>query len=171
MIRVNPAMLLIPLLVLALLAGCARLSGSGAEPGAGSGSPTVESPTPIYADTPVTNQTPLPPTQTPATDEKNLSRGEVFVRSTDLLIMESYPLQVALIVKGELPTPCHRLKAEVEQPDAQNRIQVRLYSLYDPAEICIQMLQSFEERISLGSYADGSYTVYLNGEKVGEFTQ
>jgi hypothetical protein len=107
----------------------------------------------------------------PLPDEANMSRGEVTISSQELLVMESYPLQVALLIKGTLPTPCHQLRVDVSEPDDQNRIMVEAYSLVDPAQICAQVLQSFEENIPLGSYPDGTYTVLLNGEKVGEFTQ
>jgi len=107
----------------------------------------------------------------PLPDEASMSRGEVSITSQELLIMESYPLQVALLIKGTLPTPCHRLRVEVSEPDIQNIIAVEAYSLVDPSQNCIQVLEPFDENISLGSYPDGSYTVTLNGEEVGKFTQ
>jgi hypothetical protein len=107
----------------------------------------------------------------PLPDEDSMSRGEVSISSAELLIMESYPLQVRLVIEGTLPTPCHKLRVEVSEPDAQNVIAVEAYSLVDPSEICIQVLEPFEESISLGSYPDGTYTVTLNGEEVGEFIQ
>jgi hypothetical protein len=45
---------------------------------------------------------------------------------------------------------------------------VNVYSLVDPAEICIQVLEKFESNIPLGSYSSGNYTVLVNGEPVGE---
>jgi len=107
----------------------------------------------------------------PVPSEASLHRGEVFISSQELLIMESYPLQISLLIKGTLPTPCHELKVDVSEPDDENRIAVEAYSLVDPEQNCIQVLQSFEENVSLGSYPDGKYTVTLNGEEVGEFTQ
>ncbi len=107
----------------------------------------------------------------PLPDEASMSRGEVSITSQELLIMESYPLQVALLIKGTLPTPCHRLRVEVSKPDIQNIIAVEAYSLVDPDQNCIQVLEPFDENIPLGSYPDGTYTVTLNGEEVGEFTQ
>lgn len=108
---------------------------------------------------------------TPNQEDSSLSRGEVFVDSAQLIILESYPLQIKLAVAGNLPTPCHQLRSKVNAPDDQNRITVELYSLVDPLEICIQVLQSFETEIDLGSYPDGTYTVWLNETPVGEFTQ
>ena len=158
------------MLALFAMAGCNAVQPAGSQPQPGSpsapqpGSPTVPqpgSPTPPQSSSP----TDVPP------DEAGLSRGEVFINSQELLVMESYPLQVSLLIKGTLPTPCHKLKAEVSQPDEQNQIAVEAYSLVDPNQMCIQVLKSFEENIPLGSYPDGTYTVTLNGEEIGEFTQ
>lgn len=120
---------------------------------------------PSVAEPPATN--PLEPLP----DEASMSRGEVSITFQELLVKESYPLQVALLIKGTLPTPCHRLRVEVSKPDIQNFIAVEAYSLVDPDQNCIQVLEPFDENIPLGSYPDGSYTVTLNGEEVGEFTQ
>ena len=107
----------------------------------------------------------------PVPGEENMSRGALIISENNLLIMESYPLQIALEIQGELPSPCHHLKAEVIEPDDNSRIQVELYSLLDPDVMCIQVLEPFETMLSLGSFPDGSYTVWVNGEQVGEFTQ
>jgi hypothetical protein len=105
------------------------------------------------------------------TSEANLSRGDVFITSQELLVKESYPLQVSLHIKGSMPTPCHLLKVNVSKPDGENKIAIEAYSLVDPNQNCIQVLKAFDETIPLDSYTDGTYTVTLNGEEVGEFTQ
>lgn len=96
----------------------------------------------------------------------------VYVDSADLLIAESFPVQVRLHVVGNLPTPCHVFHAEVAEPDAQNRIAVTAYSRVDPAMMCAQVLQPFDESIAIpmDGAADGAYSVWLNGEQVGEFS-
>lgn len=100
------------------------------------------------------------------------SQGPLFVDRSELLIMESFPIQLSLVVSGNLPTPCHTLHYEVAEPDAENRIQVTLWSEADPAVMCTQILQPFEEgiRIPMQGAADGSYTLWLNGALVGEFS-
>jgi len=103
--------------------------------------------------------------------EDKMSRSEVFVDSSELVVMESYPLQIVLHVKGNLPTPCHQLRAKMANPNENGEIHIDLYSLVDPEAICIQMLESFESNIQLGSFPDRSYTVWLNGVQVGEFSQ
>jgi len=152
----------IPLCV-SLLASCARLGGTASPPKEVPSSPVSSGEQPTGA-TPVSPLDPIP-------GEATMKRGEVTIEKSEVLLLESYPVQVTLSLKGTLPTPCYHLRAKISRPDTENRIQVEVYSLYDPTEICIQMLQAFDTSIPLGSYPAGSYTVWLNGSKIGEFTQ
>ncbi len=113
-----------------------------------------------------------PPSSTPDVPTEQPKGGAVYIDSADLLIMESYPVQIALHIVGNLPTPCHEFRSEVAQPDNENRIYVSAWSESDPAAMCAQVLQPFDESVGIpmdGS-ADGTYSVWLNGEKVGEFS-
>jgi len=101
--------------------------------------------------------------------EGGMTRGPVYIDETELLLLESFPVQIELVIRGALPTPCASLEWLVEAPDDQGRIQVEAFSLQDPAIDCIQVLQEMEERLAIGSYSEGSYSVWLNGELVGEF--
>ena len=106
---------------------------------------------------------------TPAGDP----RGDaVYINSTDLLVAESYPVQIFLHITGDLPTPCHELRGEQSSPDEQNRIFITAWSESDPEAICVQMLEPFEVNwpIRMAGAAEGTYTVWLNGELVGEFS-
>jgi len=163
---------------------------SKSPPATGTAPAATPSPTmPIREDTPVTspvsgadpgdsptsNETPRPVDLTPSPldplpDEENMIRGEAFVDSADILLLESNPVQVNLHVEGTLPTPCHLLRANVGEPDENGRIEVELYSLTEPGVMCIQVIQPFDTTISLGTYPAGTYTVYVNGEETGEFT-
>ncbi|MGH2606114.1 MAG: hypothetical protein ACRDG5_05945 [Anaerolineales bacterium] len=96
-------------------------------------------------------------------------QGGVYLVSMEIIQRESYPVQVALVLQGSLPTPCHELRTDVAEPDEQGRIVVDVYSLFDRDEMCIQVLQAFEETVELGSYTQGTFTVWVNGEQVGEF--
>jgi inhibitor of cysteine peptidase len=105
----------------------------------------------------------------PQPQDSKFTRGEAYIDSTDLLIMESYPVQISLALKGSLPTPCNQLRVVANPPDDQNRIQVEVYSVVDPEQMCIQVLEAFEANIGLGSFPTGHYTVLVNGKQVGEF--
>jgi len=105
----------------------------------------------------------------PKPGDVSLLRGAVFIDSVQLLIMESYPPQIALILKGSLPTPCNELRVLVNQPDAENRIHVEAYSVSDAGKVCIEVLAAFEVNVHLGSYPPGHYTVLVNGKQVDDF--
>lgn len=100
---------------------------------------------------------------------EGMERGEVFIDSTEVVIRESLPAQAVLTVKGNLPTPCHHVSYVVNEPDDQNRIMVEIFSLVDPAVLCTQVLEPFEEQVELGSLTSGKYSVWVNGEQVTEF--
>lgn len=154
---IRPWISLVCLVVLAggWASGCAQAP----DPAAPSEPPSAQAPGPAA---------PTEAASIPGSDVPPGERGPVYVDTAELLLMESFPVQVNLQVKGALPTPCHELKWEVEAPDSSGRIDVALYSLADPTLACIQVLEDFEAGIPLGSYAEGTYTVYLNGKLVGE---
>jgi hypothetical protein len=93
--------------------------------------------------------------------------GPLFVDSTDILLMESFPVQVALRVTGSLPTPCHRPVWEVH--DDGSTVAVTLASVADLGQVCVQVLEPVELSIPLGTFESGSREVTLNGEPVGKF--
>ena len=93
------------------------------------------------------------------------SPGAVYVDSVDIRYLESFPVQVQLVVRGSLPTPCHQAIFEVQ--DLGDVIDVQLWSLADADAICIQALEPFELVIPLGSYETADIPVNLNGEAVG----
>ena len=150
-----------------LLTGCASL-GDLVNPQPGTSTQAPDSP--VSSDDQPAGGTSTSPLD-PIPGEETMKRGEATIAESDVLLLESYPVQVMLNLKGTLSTPCHHLRAKINPPDSENRIQVEVYSLYDPSEICIQVLQEYETNIPLGSYPSGSYTVWVNEEQVGEFTQ
>jgi hypothetical protein len=105
----------------------------------------------------------------PKPEDKDLTRGNVYLTEASLVIRESSPPQISLTVQGDLPTPCNQLRADIGEPDAENKIEVELYSVSNPNKACTQVLQPFEESIDLGTFPTGHYTVWVNGEMVGEF--
>lgn len=135
---------------------------------------------PPSPDSPVTappSEFPVSPSSSPIPEnpyapqpgDEKLTRSAAFMNSADLLLMESFPIQVAMILRGSLPTPCHSLRAVIKPPDGTNNIEVEAYSVTDPNKVCAQVLQSFEASIPIGSFAPGHYTVSVNGVRVGEF--
>ena len=114
------------------------------------------------------NEPPVNPLA-PKPGDAKLTRGNIFIQESGLLIRESFPPQVSLSFSGDLPTPCHELRAVINPPDTDNKIVVDAYSVVDPNMICIQVLKPFQESIDLGTFPSGHYTVWINGEMAGEF--
>jgi hypothetical protein len=102
----------------------------------------------------------------PRPGDERLQRGPVFIDQTSMVEMETYPPQHRLLLRGSLPTPCHRLRATVSRDEAQGVIAVEVYSLVSPDAVCAQVLAPFEASLSLGS-ATRRYRVLVNGEPVG----
>ncbi|MBI3241054.1 MAG: hypothetical protein HYZ49_02020 [Chloroflexi bacterium] len=157
--------------------GLAACGGAAATPVEPSPLPPITATPP--PDEPVSNEPgsiePLPPQGAespfaPRSGDEALQRSPVFIDSNELLQLESFPVQIVVHLTGSLPSPCHELRVKVSGPDGQNQIQLDVYSLADPYAVCAAMTQPFEESIPLGSFPTGAYTVWVNGEKVGEFT-
>jgi hypothetical protein len=138
--------------LLAMITGCSLISPSSATP----------SPTPSA----------IPPSSyEPQPADAKLERGQVYLdlESSRVVIRESLPAQVSLVLNGSLSTPCHKLRVVVSPADPQKEIRLEVYSVFDPKEVCITVIQPFNATIPLGSYTGGHYTVYVNDQPVGEF--
>jgi hypothetical protein len=105
----------------------------------------------------------------PQPGDQDLKRGNAYLNEVDLLIRESFPPQLSLDLKGDLPTPCNKLRVDVREPDAENKIVVEVYSVIDPNQMCAQVIEPFEASVDLGTYATGHYTVWVNEQMAGEF--
>ena len=107
----------------------------------------------------------------PQPGDERLTRGEVFVdmAGSKLITTGTLPLQVSVLLKGDLPTPCHQLRVIIKEPNENNALNLEVYSLSDPDAICTTVLQPFEATIPLGSYSNGHFLVYVNEAVLGEF--
>jgi len=89
----------------------------------------------------------------------------VYIDATEILNLESFPVQVRLVVRGALPTPCHEAVWEIEE--LGDAIHVSLWSEADPESACAQVMETFEVSIPLESFESSASPVLLNGEGVG----
>jgi hypothetical protein len=157
------------------LAACAsQATNSVAQPTLSLSQPTGQRTETYPMDTlpPMTN--PPLPTQgpyAPQPGDNSLLRQEVFLDSTSLRNLDSDPATFVLDLRGNLPSPCNKLRAVVPAPNGQNQIMVDLFSLVNPAEVCIAIIQPFETSVVLGKFPHGRYTVWVNGQQVGEFDE
>ena len=150
---------IIPFVVI-VLAAC-----GGAELGSGDDSPATS--TTIPPDEPIAEPSPVGSIPEPRPPIDGNISGEVSIASTDLLVMESFPIQVSLQVEGEKPSPCHEIFWTVE--DSGERIEITMISQVNNDQSCAQVIEPFMISVPLGSWAEESRDVHLNGAKVGSF--
>ncbi|MBU4349076.1 hypothetical protein KKB17_05225 [bacterium] len=85
------------------------------------------------------------------------------VDEIDILILESFPVQINVIARGNLPDPCTEI-SEVLQEREGDTFFITIKTYRSPG-FCIQVLAPFEEIIPLEVYGlpAGTYTVDVNG--------
>ena len=110
----------------------------------------------------------------PSSDGPNVSNGIegmawVDFDSTKIIVKESYPMQVEIIIYGDLPTPCHEVRWEVSDPDENKAIHITVYSEIEAGSNCAQLLEPFDQVIPLGDFEDTGYTIWINDYEVGGF--
>jgi uncharacterized protein (DUF2141 family) len=141
-------LLFITLLLLAGLTAC-----GGEEPEV---TPTsaADTPTAVTAD-----PTPETPTQ-----------QEASVDSIEILILESFPVQVNVRARGDLPDGCTAIDS-VNTTQNGTTFNITITTLRQTGELCTEALVPFEETISLDVHglSAGTYAVNVNGIN-GSFT-
>jgi hypothetical protein len=157
-------------LLMVLLAACGGGEGSGGDPTTTLPPATTtdpEQPVDSGGDEPITD--PLPPGEVPNPRPPIAGSidGEVTISSADLLIMESFPIQVSLQVEGEKPSPCHEVFWTAE--DTGEAIEIDMISQVSSDQSCAQVIEPFAISVPLGSWADESRDVILNDVEVGSF--
>jgi hypothetical protein len=171
------------LLCASLLAACAGPPAQGtplpteiiATPG---GPPTDTPPSaspsppePTHTETPPPQETLVPTSEfAPQPGDRDFERGSIFIEDGGVRVLEGDPAQVLLSLSGNRPTPCHQLRVTVGEPDGRGQVPVEVYTVRDPALVCIQVLRPFSAEVPLGVFAPGSYTVVVNDELIFEFT-
>ena len=85
------------------------------------------------------------------------------VESIDILVLESFPVQIHLLVNGNLPTPCYEI-TQIEKHRERNIFYVKLM-MKDSGLVCIKKFEPFQETIALDAcgLSAGTYHVDVNG--------
>ena len=85
------------------------------------------------------------------------------VEEIDIMILESFPVQVHLVASGYLPNPCTKIHQITKERD-DNHFSVTITTYRSPG-VCIQIIAPFEEIIPLEVYGlpAETYTVEVNG--------
>ena len=101
--------------------------------------------------------------------DQDLQTATAFVEYSEIILKESDPVQVELVVVGKLPSPCHQLRVITPEPDNNGHIIVQVYSVTDPETTCAQVLEPFSAVAPLGEYSQGTFTISINNELTGDF--
>ena len=92
--------------------------------------------------------------------------GEAEVDEVTLMIMESFPVQVSAVAKGNLRDGCTEIDEIHTSFDEDSRtFEVEITTVRDAEAVCTQALVPFEERVELDvrGIPAGTYTVDVNG--------
>lgn len=91
--------------------------------------------------------------------------GVAVVQSVEIQVLESLPLQVNAIVRGQLPDAGCTTISSVNQVRNDNTINVTLTTTTDPLALCAQALTPFEQVVSLdiSNLPPATYTVDVQG--------
>lgn len=114
--------------------------------------------------------TPLPqPTPTTPASAGNMTPGVAPVDSITINTLESNPVQIQAVIKGNLATPCVTIK-DVTQTRDGNTITLTVNTLTKADEVCIDVIQPYEQTVTIDTagLTAGTYTV-VSGEASATF--
>jgi len=110
--------------------------------------------------TPTTTPTPIMTEESPGP-----VAGMAVVQNVDIQILESQPIQVNALIRGQLPDAGCTTLADVSQARDGNTFNITLTTTTDPLALCAQALTPFEQVISLDTndLEPAPYEVNANG--------
>lgn len=85
------------------------------------------------------------------------------VVSVDILVLESFPVQIHVLIEGYLPTPCYKITSIAKYREGNNFFVTIM--MKDSRLVCIQKIEPFQEVVALDVYglSAGTYYVDVNG--------
>ncbi|MBN1562751.1 MAG: hypothetical protein JXA10_02860 [Anaerolineae bacterium] len=89
-------------------------------------------------------------------------RSYAVIESVDVIVLESYPMQLHVHVRGHYSQGCAG-ELIVDQWQVRNHVYVDMYQLVNPAIMCPAVLRFFDKVIPLeGSFESGRYWIHVN---------
>ena len=99
-----------------------------------------------------------------------LTEGPVFLDSAEVKEAQDQAGTALVHLKGSLPSPCHGLRAQASPPDANNRIALHAYSVFNPDRMCAGLIVFFDAILPVnGLSMDGEYVLAVNGQDTLRF--
>lgn len=147
----TPLWVLLFVLLMGLVVAC---TPAGNEPGNAAATPTTDPNAPISSDDPTTEPEPM----------GDVITGTALIDTVDLLLLESFPLQMTAHITGNYQDGCTSL-GEVKQERVDNLITLSVETVRPVDMMCTQALVPFEENIPVDIYGlpAGEYTINVNG--------
>lgn len=107
----------------------------------------------------------------PQPGDSDLIYGDLTIDSTSVFLTKSQPPQVMVNFGYFQPSPCHKLRVEVSEPDEQNHIALKGYAVTEKDKPCnlMALATPLQASLNLGSFPNGHYTLFLNDNQIGEF--
>jgi hypothetical protein len=100
-------------------------------------------------------------TDNPIKDD-NLIIEDMKIEDISILFLESFPVQVHVIVKGVSRNSCVKLN-EITQKRDGNTVNIHITTEQPKDAVCLQVVTFITERISLGEFLPGRYNLIING--------
>lgn len=127
-------------------------------------------PKPVDPDQPVSSDDPPAPTASISDNDKYVISEMTYIDSIDVLVLESWPLQVNAVIKGNLPDGCTVIHQVQNQIDG-TVFNIKIFTIREKEAFCTEALVPFEEVVPLDVYGlpAGTYTVKAYGASA-EFT-
>jgi hypothetical protein len=104
----------------------------------------------------------------PAEGDEDKIRSDVFIDATNIKKATGDTNEYLIEITGSLRNPCYELRIVVLPPNEDSRIDVDVYAVISADSVCTQVLEPFDSSVSLGTYTGGDYSVWVNGEKIGD---
>lgn len=99
--------------------------------------------------------------------DRRLTIDPVNLDGSQIVEMRDSPSGYGLRLMGTMPTACHQLKIEIDEPNLKGEIHASVYAIAEPGQICIQIIAEFDETVPLKTYDPQVHSLYVNGESIG----
>lgn len=132
--------------------------------------PAQTQPQVVSPDQPVSSSDPTPtPLPAPVAPDNLVDAGPASVASIDVLMLESFPVQVNVVAQGNLPDGCTSI-GDITTERQDNQFAVTMGTVRQTGVPCTEALVAFEQTIPLdvAGLPAGVYTVAVNGVQ-GQF--
>ena len=85
------------------------------------------------------------------------------IENVDIVVLESYPMQIELHVTGYQPDGCD-FPVQVEQRRTDHTVVVEIFRVMPEDTMCPMTIESYDATIRIeGGFESGSYTFDVNG--------